>query len=198
MRDARRTVARVLARSLAAAGVLAVMLAFGACACLGLWERPSSHTGAPSPHDEAVGADGGDRGVASSTDGASAGREGDGCVTEVGGAPSSNADGGVSPAIRPADGTLVGSTANGMGARVTYRVPGALPDVAEAVLGAYVARGDMTLVHAGYVDLFQRVWSCVLTDDDGRAHVAIVDGRGAEGDDATCLVIVEQMGEGGG
>ena len=56
----------------------------------------------------------------------------------------------------------------------------------------------MTLVHADYVDLFQRVWSCVLTDDDGRAHVAIVDGRGAEGDDATCLVIVEQMGEGGG
>ena len=97
-----------------------------------------------------------------------------------------------------ADGTLVGSTANGMGARATYRVPGALPDVAEEVLGAYEARGDMTLVHADYVDLFQRVWSCVLTDDDGRAHLAIVDGRGAEGDDPTCLVIVEQMGEGGG
>ncbi len=198
MRDARRTVARAVVRALLTVGVLAATLAFGACACLGLWEQPSSRTGAPSPHDEAVGVDGGDRGVASSTDGASAGREGDGCVTEVGGAPSSNADGGVSPAIRPADGTLVGSAANGMGARVTYRVPGALPDVAEAVLGAYEARGDMTLVHADYVDLFQRVWSCVLTDDDGRAHLAIVDGRGAEGDDPTCLVIVEQMGEGGG
>lgn len=98
------------------------------------------------------------------------------------------------PVVCQKTGKLVSTASNGIGARVTYRVAGNLPDIATQILQHYRADETLLLKHADYLDLFQKVWGCVLTTQSDSAILAIVDERDDGTDEASCSVIIERIG----
>lgn len=87
----------------------------------------------------------------------------------------------------------VSTARNAFGARACWHVAGMLPDVASSILEDYEG-GGFALHYAGYLDLFQRVWGCVITSSDGWSEVVLVDERTGY-EQGECAVTVVRIGE---
>lgn len=78
--------------------------------------------------------------------------------------------------------------------RASWEVEGDVDEVAEVVLEGYRDSGEVSLGHADYLDLFGRVWGCVVSSPQGWSEVAIADGRDAV-DGKGCTLTVVRLGE---
>lgn len=94
--------------------------------------------------------------------------------------------------------------ANGVGARVSWRVSLPLVEAAASVLEGYRGMKGATLEHDGYIDLLGHVWSCVVSSNEGWSEVVLVDERSEvddfaaeEGGAGSCTVTVVRIGPSG-
>ena len=87
---------------------------------------------------------------------------------------------------------LVETAGSGMGVRATWSVGVSVDDAARSVLEGYERDEDMHLGRAEYIDLYGRVWSCVVSSSRGWSETVLVDGRGSD-DDASCKVTVVRL-----
>ena len=87
---------------------------------------------------------------------------------------------------------LVETAGEGMGIRATWSVDASVDEAARSVLEGYERAEGVHLGRAEHIDLYGRVWSCVVSSASGWSETVLVDGRGSD-DDTSCKVTVVRL-----
>lgn len=201
-----RSSGKRLGRADAPGRTVVVCAALACCALLAvatLWGPGGGGEVADAPDAVESGAEAG-TGPVSESFGEASGPEG-------GGRPSYGAEGECDveivsrltvPEVCAANGVLESTASGGLGVRARWRVGAPLPEAARSVVEQYRDAGSVDLAFDGYVDLFQKVWGCVVQGGEGWVEVVLVDERGGGseggerdgGGDGACSVTVVRLG----